>query len=39
MKLINMYIHLTKMTYEEFVKKWTPYNHLVTGNLNLFNDI
>ena len=26
-----------EMTYEKFIKKWTPYNHL--SDLNLFKDI
>ena len=27
---VDKHVHLTEMTYEKFVKKWTPYNHLVT---------
>ena len=27
---VNKHVHLMEMTYEKFVKKWAPYNHLVT---------
>ena len=27
---VDKHVHLMEMTYEKFVKKWTPYNHLVT---------
>ena len=34
---VDKHVHLMEMTYEKFVKKWTPYNHLVT--LDVFNDV
>ena len=27
---VDKHVHLMKMTCEKFIKKWTPYNHLVT---------
>ena len=27
---VNKHVHLMEMTYEKFVKKWTPNNYLVT---------
>ena len=27
---VDKHVHLMEMTYEKFVKKWTPHNHLVT---------
>ena len=27
---VDKHVHLMEMTHEKFVKKWTPYNHLVT---------
>ena len=27
---VDRHVHLTEMTYEKFIKKWTPYNNLVT---------
>ena len=27
---VDKHVHLMEMTYEKFVKKWTPYYHLVT---------
>ena len=27
---VDKHVHLMEMTYEKFVKQWTPYNHLVT---------
>ena len=27
---VDKHVHLMEMTYEQFVKKWIPYNHLVT---------
>ena len=27
---VDKHVHLMEMTYEKFIKKWTPYNNLVT---------
>ena len=27
---VDKHVHLMEMTFEKFIKKWTPYNHLVT---------